>query len=214
MKAACGKHRTSDLTVMSPGMLWPTELRRHVIGCGSGVEPAPRGYEPHVGPFTTIPRYWSGNGVIETPSLSTCNRLRVLPLRIPDGASFRSRTELHRITGAAKVIMPGNAYEAQMYGALAGNLESRSLIFTEKCVLTLNYKGWSFAADLNRAFLITKQVCRHLHLRSMERPVGIRNRRVLSGTQKYWPLYEGRNWSGRPVTIRRLLFGRQRLCHA
>ena len=36
-------------------------------------------------------------------------------------------------------------------------------------ILPLNYIGWSFAADSNRALLLTKQVRRHLRLRSMER---------------------------------------------
>lgn len=148
------------------------------------------------------------NGVIETPSLS--NRLRVLPLyefRIPDGASFRSRTEF---TALQVRHIAGNAYEARKCGALAGNLTRVSSLpglTHRKCVLPLNYEGWSFAADLNRARWYTRPVRRHLRLRSMERDA------VIETAPQPWqgcilPLNQSRDWSGRPITIRRLLFGR------
>lgn len=36
----------------------------------------------------------------------------------------------------------------------------------QRNILPLNYFGWSFAADSNRAFLVTSEGCRYLHLRS------------------------------------------------
>ncbi len=146
----------------------PLSLHPHLVA-EEGIEPVlVVAYETTVCTSSSSPQnYLVRNGVIETPSVS--NRLTVLPLdesRMEPSPGVEPGYLNYKSSASPSMLARQKVMEPKERIKL-------SFFPYQRNVLSLNYIGWSFAADLNRAFLITKQVCRHLHLRSMERSPGV-----------------------------------------